>query len=91
MDRVIYIGEPELTRLLVQFIKHYKFHHNNEYPEKIVLPAIKKIEGVIIEQGIELEPELIFELTPLAIQPEPKPKKRKKRKVKHAITSGEPK
>ncbi len=54
---VIYIGELELTKLLVQLIKHYKFSHNNEYPEKIVFPAIKEIEGVIIEQEREPEPE----------------------------------
>ena len=50
---VIYIGELELTRLVVQLIKHYKFRHNNEYPEKVVFPTIKEIEGVIIEQGVK--------------------------------------
>ena len=50
---VVYIGELELTRLLVQLIKHYKFAHANEYPEKIVLPTIREIEGVIIEQEVK--------------------------------------
>ena len=53
MGEVIYIEELELTGLLVQLIKQYKFRHNNEYPEKIVLPMIKEIEGVIIEQEVK--------------------------------------
>ncbi len=75
MGEVIYIRESELTSLLVQLIKQYKFRHNNEYPEKIVLPVIKEVEGVIIEQATE--PVV------LATQPE----KRKKKGVKDAVTS----
>ena len=80
MDGVIYIGRVKLSRLLVQLIKQYKFLHNNEYPTRIVLPAIKDIGGVIIEQ--ENEPEL----EPATLE-KPKPKKRKKKVVKYAVTS----
>jgi len=49
---VIYVGELEFTSLLVRLIRQHKFHHNNEYPTKIVLPSIAEIEGVIIKQEV---------------------------------------
>ncbi len=71
-DGVIYIGELEITRLLVQLIKQHKFLHNNECPQKIVFPVIKGIEGVTIEQASE--PDIM----PLLVEP------RKKKGVKRA-------
>lgn len=49
---IIHVGEVEFTRLLVQLIRKHKFHNNNEYPTKIVLPSITEIEGVIIKQEV---------------------------------------
>ena len=52
-DGSIYLGEVELTSVLRQLIRSYRFHYNNQDPKSVVVPLVPNVDGieVVYEKG----------------------------------------
>lgn len=48
-DGTITVGELEFTTLMRRLIHAYQFRGNGDLPDKVILPDVKEIEGVLIE------------------------------------------
>jgi len=49
VGKKFHFGEVEFTNLIKVLIRTYRFRHNNQNPEAIVIPDIKVVDGVKVE------------------------------------------
>lgn len=51
----IYLGRVELSNLIKNMVRTYKFHNNNKEPETVVIPIIEEVDGITVIYQIKEE------------------------------------
>ena len=49
IDNKFYLGERELTIIMKDIIRTYRFHNHNKDPEAIIIPRVEEVSGVKVE------------------------------------------